>query len=235
VRYYEREHFDAYARIKAEGLEQWSDLHDDLAGFDGFPNRPFLERTLPVITSGQHPRVLEYGCGTGPAACFLAERGYEVHGIDLVPDAIEIAQRQAAKRGLRIRFEVADICRWNDETDRCDVVLDSFCLQSIVLDSDRARVLNGVQHRLKPDGRYVLSTATFEQGRDYGDDHYDPTAGIVWIPAAGPEIDAWQIGSSWYLPHRRHLTATALRTELEGYGYRIIDQSPAGGDLVCVR
>ena len=30
---YERERFDAYARIKAEGLDQWSDLHDDLAGF----------------------------------------------------------------------------------------------------------------------------------------------------------------------------------------------------------
>ncbi len=41
--YYEREHFDAYARIKAEGLDQWGDLHDDLNGFHDFPNRSFLE------------------------------------------------------------------------------------------------------------------------------------------------------------------------------------------------
>jgi len=42
VRYYEREHFDPYARIKAEGLNQWSDLHEELAGYENFPNRPFL-------------------------------------------------------------------------------------------------------------------------------------------------------------------------------------------------
>ena len=40
VRYYEREHFDPYARIKAEGLNQWSDLHEELAGYENFPNRP---------------------------------------------------------------------------------------------------------------------------------------------------------------------------------------------------
>ena len=211
------------------------DLHEVRTGFDDFPNRPFLERTLPMVPPGRRCRVLEYGCGTGPAACFLAERGYEVHGVDLVPDAIELAQRQAAKRGLRIRFEVADICEWDDEVDGFDVVLDSFCLQSIVLDGDRSRVLTSVRRRLEPgQGRYVLSTAIYEQGRDYGDDLYDPATGIVWIRTAGSQSDARRIGGSWYLPHRRHLPAAALRSELEDHGFRVIDQSPAGGDLVCV-
>lgn len=233
VRYYEREHFDAYARIKAEGLHQWSDLHEELAGYDDFPNRSFLERTLPALASGQRSRVLEYGCGTGPAACFLAERGYEVHGIDLVPDAIEIAQQHAFKRGLDMRFEVADICLWNGDAERYDVVLDSFCLQSIVLDGDREAVLSGVRCRLKPDGLYVLSTAVYEQTRDYTGDHYDPATGIVWMRTTEPGNDVRRIGGSWYVPHRRHLTAPALRAELERSGYRIIEQSPDGGDVVA--
>lgn len=233
VRYYEREHFDAYARIKAEGFHQWSDLHEQLAGYDDFPNRPFLERTLPAVASGQRSQALEYGCGTGPAACFLAERGYEVHGIDLVPDAIEIAQQHASERELDIRFEVADICEWEGDAERYDVVFDSFCLQSIVLDADREAVLNGVRRLLEPDGRYVLSTAVYEQTRDYGGDHYDTTTGIVWTRTPGPGNDVRRIGRSWYLPHRRHLTASALRAELERYGYRIIEQSPAGGDVVA--
>jgi 2-polyprenyl-3-methyl-5-hydroxy-6-metoxy-1,4-benzoquinol methylase len=152
VRYYEREHFDAYARIKNEGLHQWNDLHEELAGYEDFPNRPLLERTLPVVAPGQRSRILEYGCGTGPAACFLAERGYDVHGIDLVPDAIEIAQQQASERKLNIRFEVADICQWEGEAEQYDVVLDSFCLQSIVLDADRDAVLNGVRRRRSQTG-----------------------------------------------------------------------------------
>jgi len=234
MRYYEREHFDAYARIKAEGLEQWSDLHANMDGFHDFPNRFFLERALPELTRGEVARVLEYGCGTGPAACYLAERGYEVHGIDLVPDAIDLARRRAAERGLSIRFEVDDICRWGEDPERYDIVLDSFCLQSIVLDADRDRVLDGVRRRLKPDGRYVLSTAMYEPDRDYGDDHYDPETGIEWVLTAEPHDDARRIGQSWYLPHRRHLTAAALRGELEGHGYRLIEQSPSGGDIVCV-
>ena len=237
MRYYEREHFDAYARIKAEDLHQWSDLHEELAGYEDFPNWPFLERTLPALATGQRSQVLEYGCGTGPAACFLAKRGYDVHGIDLVPDAIEIAQQHASERGLHIRFEVADICTWEgDAEQRYDVVLDSFCLQSIVLDPDREAVPDGVRRRLKPDGLYVLSTAIYQQTRDYEYDHYDPATGIVWMPAAGPGNDARRIDGSWYLPNRRHLNASALRAELERSDYRIIDQSPAGGDLVaCVQ
>lgn len=233
MRYYEREHFDAYARIKAEGLVQWSDLHEALAGYEDFPNRFFLERTLPVVAPGRRSRVLEFGCGTGPAACFLAARGYEVHGIDLVPDAIEIARRQAFERGLDIRFEVADICAWAGETERYDVVLDSYCLQSIVLDPDREAVLGGVRRLLEPGGRYVLSTAVYERARDYGDAHYDATTGIVWVRTAGPGSDARRIGRTWYLPHRRHLTAEALRAELESFGLSVIEQSREGGEVVA--
>ena len=172
MRYYEPEQFDAYARIKAEG-------------------------------------------------------------IDLVPDAIEIAQRQAFERRLQIRFEVADMCAWEGVAERYDVVLDSFCLQSIVLDTDREAVLSGVRRLLKPGGRYVLSTAVYESAREYGDAGYDATTGIVWVRAAGPGSDARRIGRSWYLPHRRHLTADALRAELETFGLGVIEQSPAGGDIVA--
>jgi 2-polyprenyl-3-methyl-5-hydroxy-6-metoxy-1,4-benzoquinol methylase len=232
MRYYEREHFDGYARIKSEGLGQWSDLHEALDGFDGFPNRPFLERVLPGVRLDDHTQVLEYGCGTGPAACYLAERGYEVHGIDLVPDAIDVACRHAAERNLSIRFEVADICRW-ESAEQYDIILDSFCLQSIVLDTDRDPVLNGVRRRIKAGGRYVLSTAMYDPGRNYEDDYYDSVTGIVWLLTDTPQDDAQRIGQSWYLPHRRHLTPAALRAELESHGFRIIEQSVAGGDVVC--
>jgi 2-polyprenyl-3-methyl-5-hydroxy-6-metoxy-1,4-benzoquinol methylase len=234
MRYYEPEHFDAYAQIKAEGLEQWSDLHADVDGLHDFPNRSFLERVLPPLTQADVSRVLEYGCGTGPAACFLAERGYDVLGIDLVPDAIDIARRHAVERELSVRFDVQDICLWNEEPEQYDVILDSFCLQSIVLDDDRARVLDGVRRRLEPGGRYVLSTAMYEPDRDYRDDHYDRETGIVLMPTAQPHADARRIGQSWYLPHRRHLTAAALRRELESHGYRLVEQSSGGGDIVCL-
>lgn len=53
--------------------------------------------------------MLEYGCGTGAAACFLAQRGFQIDAVDLVPDAIAMARQFAAERGLAIRFAVQDI------------------------------------------------------------------------------------------------------------------------------
>jgi SAM-dependent methyltransferase len=54
-------------------------------------------------------RVVEFGCGTGWLSLFLAERGYEVTGVDISPDAIAIARQLQAGRQLRSAdFSVAD-------------------------------------------------------------------------------------------------------------------------------
>lgn len=180
MRYYEQEHFDAYAEIRSRRLSQWSDLHEDLDQYSDFPNRTFLEGALPALEPSESLTVFEYGCGTGPTACFLAKRGYSVRAVDLVPDAIEIARAHAAAAGVPVDFAVEDVCKWTDATETYDVVLDSYCLQSIVLNDDRALVLEGVRRRLKSGGRYVLSTSVYDGSRRYGNDEYDPLTGIVW-------------------------------------------------------
>lgn len=235
MRYYEQEHFDAYARIKREGLEQWNDLHpsDSGSGYDQFSSRSFLDRMMPAVEI-RSATVLEYGCGTGAAACFLAERGYRVHAVDFVPDAIEMARVAAAERGLSVRFEIEDICRWDAPQRRYDYIVDSFCLQSIVTDADRSKLLRNVRLRLNPDGKYLISTAMYSTQRDYGQDHYDAETGIVWIRASEPQADAKLIDGAWCVPNRRHLTVSALRSELEIHRFTVVEQSgPAGGDVVC--
>lgn len=56
MRYYEKEHLDAYAQIQREGLDQWNDLHpaDSGRGYDDFPSRSFLARILPADPDGGH-------------------------------------------------------------------------------------------------------------------------------------------------------------------------------------
>lgn len=236
-RYYEAEHYGAYERLRREGLTQWSDLHEpgQPQAYEDFPTRAFLDRVLTTGAQARGRRVLEYGCGTGAAACFLAGRGFQVDAVDLVPDAIAMAREFAAARGLGIRFAVQDICRWPVVTDRFDYVIDSFCLQSIVTDSDRDALLAGVRRRLAPGGRFLISTAMQEPGRDYGDDHRDPSTGIVWVRVAAEVTDSVRIGDSWYVPNRRHLSAEALQLELERCGYTVLEQSGRfGGEIVAV-
>jgi SAM-dependent methyltransferase len=54
-------------------------------------------------------RIVEFGCGTGWLSLILAERGYDVTGVDISPDAIALAQRLQSERGLaNAAFQIAD-------------------------------------------------------------------------------------------------------------------------------
>jgi ubiquinone/menaquinone biosynthesis C-methylase UbiE len=53
-------------------------------------------------------KVLDVGCGTGENALFLASKGHEVWGVDIVDLAIERARVKNQKMGLGVHFIVGD-------------------------------------------------------------------------------------------------------------------------------
>jgi SAM-dependent methyltransferase len=246
MKYYYPEHLDGYARIKAEGKTAWGEIHGH-EGFDNFPSRPFLLTALSRLHfSNPQPTALELGCGTGPGACLLAELGFRVDAVDLIPTAIEIAREMAAQRKLNIRFAVQDICDLPHDGPKYDLIVDSYCLQCIVKDDDRARVFAAVKARLT--GYYVISTAYFaadhlsqETVVDgavtyylYKGDLLDITTFTVYrvLNDAPDEYpDAVQIAGQWYLPYRRHRPPACLRAELQAAGFRVLYQD--GGHLIC--
>jgi len=150
----------------------------------------------------------------------MAGRGFRVDAVDLIPEAVELARGFAAELGVRVEFWVQDVCRWPAVVEKqYDVVVDSYCLQNIVLDEDRAALFRGVRDRLAPGGRYLISTALYDVDRVYGEGfRYDAVTGICYRGE---------------LPYRRHLTPAALRAELSGAGFEVL--SFGGNNLVCAR
>ena len=69
--------------------------------------------------------VLDAGCGTGENALYLASRGHEVWGVDVVPSAIEKARSKATERGLATTFQVADALRLGELGRTFDTVIDA--------------------------------------------------------------------------------------------------------------
>ena len=234
MKYYVEEHEIGYQRIKAEGKTAWNEIHGE-PGFD-FSLRTFLEKVLPRLEFGTpHPKALEIGCGTGPGACFLAERGFQVHGIDITPLAINMAKEFAAQRNLSIQYEVLDACDLPFKGKSYDLVMDNYCLQCIVTDLDREKLFSAVKSCLKPDGLYIIGTAIYGEDREYDeDDVFDRETGVQYVKLnADPSMyeDALVISDAWYIPHRRHLKPSALRDELERHGFNVIVQE--GGKLIC--
>ena len=236
MKYYAVEYSRGYRQIETRGLSSWGELHGE-GGFDNFAAKTLLQTALPTLSfSTSHPRALEYGCGTGPGACFLACNGYDVEGIDQDATAIKLACQQAETSQLNIRFSVQDICDITCAHPRYDLILDSYCLQNIVLDRDRQRLFEVVKSLLLPGGFYLVGTAIWHPERRYGAHLFDPETGISHRKIEGGGLegeeseDAVEIDGEWYLPHRRHLTPESLRRELETAGFSVRHQD--GGDLV---
>jgi hypothetical protein len=86
-KYYYPEHEAAYLRIEREGKAIWDDPHGG-TGFDDFTSRAFLERALDTLDlPPAQTRVLEYGCGTGPAAASSSTRSTSFPGRSGSPGA----------------------------------------------------------------------------------------------------------------------------------------------------
>jgi SAM-dependent methyltransferase len=52
-----------------------------------------------------HGHALDLGCGTGTDSIYLAQHGWHVMGVDMVPEALAIAHRSAAAAGVAATFD----------------------------------------------------------------------------------------------------------------------------------
>lgn len=171
-----------YQKMKTKEMKSWGELHGNPDDLENFSSRSFLDNVLPQLYfSSDQPTVLEYGCGTGPGAFYLAKKEFKVHGIDLIPTAIDVARQLALEQGLDIQFEVQDICNLSHEGKKFDMIVDSYCLQGIITDEDRNKVFSTVQSRLKPNGYYLISSAMYSEERHHLENKIvDPNTGIVY-------------------------------------------------------
>lgn len=86
------------------------------------------DRVVSAEVVGMTPgRALDLGCGTGQNALALAERGWQVVGVDWSENAIRIAQSAAESRGLDAAFVVGDITRY-EPPHQFDLVISTFAL-----------------------------------------------------------------------------------------------------------
>jgi SAM-dependent methyltransferase len=99
--------------------------------------------------------VLDAGCGTGENALYLAARGHEVWGIDVVPLAVERARNKAKERDLSVRFQVGDALELDRLERTFDTVID--CGLFHTFDDDQRLVfVQGLARVLPLRGMYHL-------------------------------------------------------------------------------
>jgi glycine/sarcosine N-methyltransferase len=122
-----------------------------------------FERLMHGI--GRRLRILDCACGIGTQALGLAMRGHTVVGTDLSAGAIARARREAAARGLAMRFEVADFRELDrlDDTGFDAVLAADNALPHMESERELMRAAVSMASRLKAGGLIVASIRDYDR------------------------------------------------------------------------
>ncbi|MFM2125597.1 MAG: hypothetical protein RL328_2048 [Acidobacteriota bacterium] len=115
--------------------------------------RPFVERYAGELPPG---RALDLACGTGANAMWLADRGWQVTGVDWNADSL--AQLRAAAPQVETHLADLEAHRFDIGEQHWDLIVVSHYLQRDLF----PKILRG----LKPNGRAIIIVHMFEPGHE---------------------------------------------------------------------
>ena len=105
--------------------------------------------------------VLDYGCGTGTAACQFSCQVKEIHAIDISSKMIEIAREKATVANVEnVSFEQSDIFDNKYSKESYDVILAFNMLHTVPSPQD---VVLRINELLKPEGLFISVTPCLRQ------------------------------------------------------------------------
>jgi SAM-dependent methyltransferase len=152
--------------------------------------RDDLDHYLALATEFGARSVLDVGCGTGTFACLIADRGFEVIGVDPAVASLDIAR---AKPGAQ---RVMWVC--GDATSLPELQLDLAMMTGNVsgvflTDEQWSATLSGIHAALRPGGRLVFEARNPAQQAWL---NWNRDATYVRLDAAGVgEVETWIDGT----------------------------------------
>jgi methylase of polypeptide subunit release factors len=125
----------AYRFLYRIGFTPWEQMGQE----------PFADEVVSLFAreeSGREPPygpALEIGCGSGIWTTKLAQRGWQVTGVDNVPRALARAQERAREEGVQVRLVEADVTTMgeSDVGSGFQFLLDIGCFHDELTDDQR--------------------------------------------------------------------------------------------------
>jgi SAM-dependent methyltransferase len=130
----------------------WADLPLDVVAYG--PDIA-TEAELRLLGRLEGKRVLELGCGGGPASVAMARQGAKVIAVDSSSEQIGHARRLCEREEVSVELHQGDLADLAFvRADTIDIVLSVYALGMV---ADLDRVFRQVHRVLRPDGPFVLS------------------------------------------------------------------------------
>lgn len=115
-----------------------------------------------VKNSGDNPQnILELGCGTGNITLELLERGYEVVGVDISEEMLELAEDKTMEFGEKIILIEQDITELDFEVYEIDTVIACNDTFNYILEEEKLQGLfDYLYPRIKTGGQFVFDISS---------------------------------------------------------------------------
>lgn len=199
-------------------------------------NESYASRELPWDTGEPEPlliefvdsggvapgRALEIGAGTGTNSIWLAERGFDVLGVDISTHAVEMAIAKMNGRNLRCRFAALDFLAEPVADGPFQFVFDRGCFHVFDEPEERERFAAHVAAGLAPGGVWLsLIGSTEGPPREVGPPR---RSACDVVRALEPALEIVELHSAefrghganaWFCLSRRRLTPAQPSTQHE--------------------
>lgn len=167
-------------RVSDDAARVWDERYRDTSATGKRGPAQWLVNNVGLLP--ERGRVLDIAMGTGRNGLFLAERGYDVIGIDVSEVAVRQCQAEARRRGLSMEMIVASLETFALPPDAFDVILNFYYLQRDLVPA--------ISTALRPSGVLVFETFTSEQRRfQWGPTSQDHLLKPSELPALFPGLD----------------------------------------------
>jgi len=141
--------YSQYEYSKFESVKDWG---DDRLEKGLLPSEKELLVRLPV----EKGRLLLLGIGGGREAIPLAKMGFEVTGVDFVPNLVEKAIENATQQGLKIEGIVQDISKLDLPSESFDLAWLSIDMYSFIPTRQRrVEMLRRINSVIKERGYFI--------------------------------------------------------------------------------
>ncbi len=114
--------------------------------------------------------VLDVGCGAGADAVYLANRGFDVIGVDVSSEALARAAERAEAHGVSVTWHHGSALELPAETGSVTAVLDRGCLHHVPA-ADQPRYAAELARVLAPSGRAFFRDRAHGAGDAQGHAH----------------------------------------------------------------
>lgn len=170
--------------------EDWADYIEDLLHKDGI----------------QNGLVLELGCGTGKMTRLMAQKGYDMIGIDNSEDMLSIARECNDKEELDILYLCQDMREFELYGTVKAVISVCDSMNYILTEEELLKVFTLVNNYLDPKGLFIFDLSTIYAYEEVmGDTTYAvnrPEGTFIWENTYYPEEEINEVNLTLFVPNK---------------------------------